>query len=89
MLVGHTGSMPGFLAACLVDRSRRTGAVLVTNATTGLAPGVLARDLLEELEHREPTLPEPWQPTAQVPDVAACGTGATRLMSRHSTGVTS
>jgi len=71
MLVGHTGSMPGFLAACLVDRDRRTGAVLVSNATSGLFPSVLARDLLEELERREPTLPEPWRPTSQVPDGVA------------------
>src|SRR6201999_4323232 len=46
-LVGHTGSMPGFLAACLVDRGRRTGAVLLSNATSGLGPGGLAQDLLE------------------------------------------
>jgi CubicO group peptidase (beta-lactamase class C family) len=71
MLVGHTGSMPGFLAACLVDRQRRTGAVLLANATSGLAPGLLARDLLDELENREPTLPEPWRPTTQVPDSIA------------------
>jgi D-alanyl-D-alanine carboxypeptidase len=69
MLVGHTGSMPGFLAACLVDRARRTGAVLLCNATTGLAPGVLARDLLEELERQEPTLSPPWRPTTDVPEV--------------------
>jgi D-alanyl-D-alanine carboxypeptidase len=66
-LVGHTGSMPGFLAACFVDRPRRSGAVLLSNATTGLAPGVLARDLLEELEVREPTLPAAWRATAAVP----------------------
>jgi CubicO group peptidase (beta-lactamase class C family) len=70
-LVGHTGSMPGFLAACFVDRDRRTGAVLLTNATTGLGPGVLARDLLDELERWEPTLPEPWQQTTRVPDAVA------------------
>jgi D-alanyl-D-alanine carboxypeptidase len=69
MLVGHTGSMPGFLAACFVDRPRRTGAVVLCNATTGLAPGEVARDLLEELERCEPTLPTPWRPTAEVPDV--------------------
>ena len=66
-LVGHTGSMPGFLAACLVDRPRRTGAVLLTNATTGLGPGGLARALLEELEAGEPSLPTPWTPTRTVP----------------------
>jgi D-alanyl-D-alanine carboxypeptidase len=69
MLVGHTGSMPGFLAACLVDRQRRTGAVLMANATTGLWPGVLARDLLEEVERQEPSLPAPWRPTTEVPPV--------------------
>jgi CubicO group peptidase (beta-lactamase class C family) len=67
MLVGHTGSMPGFLAACLVDRARRTGSVLLCNATSGLQPGTLARDLLEELERQEPTLPPPWRPTSEVP----------------------
>jgi len=67
MLVGHTGSMPGFLAACFVDRPRRTGAVLLCNATTGLAPGFLARDLLEALEVQEPTLPPAWRATAEVP----------------------
>jgi D-alanyl-D-alanine carboxypeptidase len=66
-LVGHTGSMPGFLAACLVDRPRRTGAVLLTNATNGLAPGDLAKALVEELETCEPSLPTPWSPTQTVP----------------------
>jgi D-alanyl-D-alanine carboxypeptidase len=75
MLVGHTGSMPGFLAACLVDRPRRTGAVLLTDATNGLAPGTLARDLLEEVERAEPTLPEPWRPTTAVPDAVADALG--------------
>jgi D-alanyl-D-alanine carboxypeptidase len=75
VLVGHTGSMPGFLAACLVDRPRRTGAVLVSNATSGLAPGDLARALLEELEACEPTLPEPWRPTRGVPPAAADALG--------------
>jgi CubicO group peptidase (beta-lactamase class C family) len=75
LLAGHTGSMPGYLAACFVDRPRRTGVVLLCNATTGLAPGLLARDLLEELERREPTLPEPWRPTTEVPAAAAGALG--------------
>jgi D-alanyl-D-alanine carboxypeptidase len=70
-LVGHTGSMPGFLAACLTDRSRRTGAVVLANATSGLAPGDLARALVEELETCEPTLPAPWTPTSSVPPEVA------------------
>jgi D-alanyl-D-alanine carboxypeptidase len=66
-LVGHTGSMPGFLAACLVDRPRRSGAVVLCNATSGLGPGGLAQELVEALERSEPTLPEPWTPTTAVP----------------------
>ena len=67
MLVGHTGSMPGFLAGCFVDRDRRTGAVVLANATTGLTPADLASTLLDELERCEPTLPPPWVPTSSVP----------------------
>ncbi|NYD41943.1 serine hydrolase domain-containing protein [Nocardioides panaciterrulae] len=67
MLVGHTGSMPGFLAGCFVDRPRRTGAVVLTNATTGLTPGDLVAGLLEELELSEPTVLAPWRPTRAVP----------------------
>lgn len=67
LLVGHTGSMPGFLAACFVDHGRGTGAAVLCNATTGLRPGLLARDLLELLEECEPTVDEPWTPTDDVP----------------------
>jgi D-alanyl-D-alanine carboxypeptidase len=66
-LAGHSGSMPGFLAACLVDVPRRTGAVVLTNATAGSSPVALAVGLLEELEHCEPTLPTPWRPSPPVP----------------------
>jgi CubicO group peptidase (beta-lactamase class C family) len=37
-LVGHTGSMPGFLAGLFVDPITRVGGVLLTNATTGFDP---------------------------------------------------
>ena len=67
MLLGHTGSMPGFLAACLVDRGRRTGGVVLANATTGFSPAQLVIDLLDEVERCEPTLAEPWRPTEAVP----------------------
>jgi D-alanyl-D-alanine carboxypeptidase len=66
-LVGHTGSMPGFRAGCFVDRPRRTGAVLLANATTGVDPAALLDELLEELEHSEPTIPAAWTPTTTVP----------------------
>lgn len=67
VLYGHTGSMPGFLAACLVDPIRQTGAVVLSNATSGLSPAGLAGRLLETLEECEPTLPPAWQPVPFVP----------------------
>lgn len=63
-LLGHTGSMPGFLCGVYVDRRRRTGAVCLANATTGLRCDGLPRDLLTSLEELEPALPEPWTPNA-------------------------
>lgn len=66
MLVGHTGSMPGFLAGLLVDPRRRTAAVCLANGTSGLRCEGLPVDLLEELERSEPTVVPPWTPTAAV-----------------------
>jgi D-alanyl-D-alanine carboxypeptidase len=75
MLVGHAGSMPGFLAGCFVDRERRAGAVVLTNATTGLVPAELVTGLLDDLERSEPTVPAPWRPTAEVPPELADALG--------------
>jgi hypothetical protein len=70
-LVGHSGSMPGFVAACFVDRSRRTGVVAFSNAMTGMGASTTAATLLEELERSEPTVPSPWRPVATVrPELA-------------------
>ena len=66
-LVGHTGSMPGFLAFLFVDRGRRTGALALANGTTGLRCEGLAVDLLGTLEELEPTLVDPWAPNDSVP----------------------
>src|SRR5947209_4376278 len=44
-LVGHGGSMPGFLAGVFVDREEATGGVTLANTTSGLdnvIPGLLA-----------------------------------------------
>ena len=66
-LAGHTGSMPGFLATCLVDLERRTGGLVLANATTGFSPAEAVVGLLEELERCEPFLPESWRPAEAVP----------------------
>lgn len=66
-LVGHTGSMPGFVATCFVDRRRRTGVVAFSNAMTGMGASTTAAALLDELERSEPTVPAPWRPSTYVP----------------------
>lgn len=60
-LVGHTGSMPGFLAAVFTDASSGVGAVVLTNATTGIAPEEVAARLVEAAE---PTIVAPGKPQA-------------------------
>ncbi len=67
-LVGHTGSMPGFLAGLFADRGRRTAAVVLANGTSGLRCEGLTVDLLTELEAQEPTVPLAWQPSGDVPE---------------------
>ncbi len=71
VLLGHTGSMPGFLAGLFVDRRRRTGAVVLANGTHGLRCEGLPMDLLAALEELEPTLPPAWQPVRDVPPEVA------------------
>ncbi len=66
-LAGHTGSMPGFLAASLVDRKRGVGGVVLANATVGYSPAAIVTELLEELERCEPTFAEPWTPSPALP----------------------
>lgn len=64
--VGHTGSMPGFLAGLFVDRARRTGAVCLANGTIGLRCQGLPLDLLRVLEEQEPSIPLAWEPVREV-----------------------
>jgi CubicO group peptidase (beta-lactamase class C family) len=59
-LVGHGGSMPGFLAGVFVDREEQTGAVSLANTTAGLDPLVFG--LLSDLRAHEPRVVEAWAP---------------------------
>jgi CubicO group peptidase (beta-lactamase class C family) len=63
-LIGHGGSMPGFLAGVLVDLDDRSGAVVLTNATAGL--GMITVDVLRVVRESEPPLPKAWRPAASV-----------------------
>lgn len=66
-LAGHTGSMPGFLATVLVDRGRRVGGVVLANATVGYSPAAIVTELLDEIEHCEPSIAPAWTPSPLVP----------------------
>jgi CubicO group peptidase (beta-lactamase class C family) len=60
-LVGHGGSMPGFLAGVFVDREEQVGAVSLANTTAGLDPLVFG--LLDDLRAAEPRVVEAWAPS--------------------------
>jgi CubicO group peptidase (beta-lactamase class C family) len=59
-LVGHGGSMPGFLAGVFVDRTEAAGAVMLANTTSGLEP--LVPGLLADLREAEPRVVAAWAP---------------------------
>ncbi|MFG1908317.1 serine hydrolase domain-containing protein [Kribbella sp. NPDC048928] len=61
LLIGHTGSMPGFLAGLFVDRVRRVGAVTLGNATYGRVAS-LAPDLIRIVNTYEPPITQEWVP---------------------------
>ena len=60
-LVGHGGSMPGFLAGVFVDRSEAAGAVMLAATTSGLDP--LVPGLLADLRAAEPLVVPAWTPS--------------------------
>jgi CubicO group peptidase (beta-lactamase class C family) len=64
-LVGHGGSVPGYLAFVAVDVERRTGLIELANATTGAV--FSGYELLEVLEAHEPHVPDAWQPVGGAP----------------------
>jgi CubicO group peptidase (beta-lactamase class C family) len=65
-LVGHTGSMPGFLAAVLVDPGSGIGGVTLMNATTGIDQEGLVLELIDGDLDEEAV--EAWVPTRELPD---------------------
>lgn len=70
-LVGHNGSMPGFLAALHVDPDSGIGAVVLTNATTGIDPRALAVSLIDGGADDDERPVVPWRPTVALPPEVA------------------
>ncbi|MER5363814.1 serine hydrolase domain-containing protein [Streptomyces sp. NPDC002722] len=65
-LIGHTGSLPGFLAALWIGVEDDVAAVVLTNTTAGLMVGGVAADLVDIVAEAEPRIPEPWRPLPEV-----------------------
>ncbi|GAA3571707.1 serine hydrolase domain-containing protein [Microlunatus spumicola] len=61
-LVGHGGSMPGFLAGLDVSAEAGLAVVAFANATSGPDLGALVEDLVDAVATAEPREPEPWAP---------------------------
>jgi hypothetical protein len=78
VFVGHTGSMPGYLATLAVHRPSRTGVVAFVNAYSivGSTIGHVGLSILDAVLDGEPApAPSPWRPgTPPPPDVEPlCG----------------
>lgn len=69
-LVGHTGSLPGFLACFTTSMADDVSAVVLTNCTSGPAPFTVAADLVGIVARAEPLIPAPWQPLREVDPAA-------------------
>ncbi|MFJ2646018.1 serine hydrolase domain-containing protein [Streptomyces sp. NPDC087420] len=65
-LVGHGGSLPGFLAGLWVSVADGVAAVALANATGGPLVGLLATDLIAIVADAEPRILEPWRPLPEV-----------------------
>lgn len=67
-LVGHGGSVPGFLAQLTLSVEDDVAAVVLTNCTSGPVVSDVAADLVRIVAEAEPRIPEPWRP---LPDMDA------------------
>ncbi|MFD3325291.1 serine hydrolase domain-containing protein [Streptomyces sp. NPDC058701] len=74
-LVGHSGSLPGFLAALWLSEADDVAAVVLANCTSGLPSAAVAADLVAIVADAEPRFPEPWRPFREADPVALelCG----------------
>jgi CubicO group peptidase (beta-lactamase class C family) len=61
-LVGHGGSMPGFLATLWVSPADGIGGIALANATSGVDIATIAADLAMIVAEHEPGFPARWKP---------------------------
>lgn len=66
LLVGHSGSLPGFLACLTISVDEDVAAVVLANCTSGPLTSTVGADLVRIVAEAEPRIPEPWRPLTQV-----------------------
>ncbi len=65
-LMGHSGSVPGFLANLTISVEDDAAAVVLANCTSGPLVSNVAVDLVRIVAEAEPRIPEPWRPLPEV-----------------------
>ncbi|WP_210592318.1 serine hydrolase [Streptomyces sp. GESEQ-35] len=65
-LVGHSGSLPGFLACLRLSVADDVAAVVLANCTSGPLLADVAGDLVGIVAEAEPRIPEAWRPVTEV-----------------------
>ena len=66
LLVGHSGSLPGFLANLTIDVEEDVAAVVLANCTSGPALSSVGADLVRIVAEAEPRIPDPWRPLPEI-----------------------
>jgi len=66
LLVGHSGSLPGFLANLTISVADDVAAVVLANCTSGPTLSAVGADLVRIVADAEPRIPEPWRPLPEV-----------------------
>jgi CubicO group peptidase (beta-lactamase class C family) len=66
LLIGHGGSLPGFLASLTISLTDDVSAVVLANCTSGPPLSSVAADLVRIVAEAEPRIPEPWRPMPEV-----------------------
>jgi CubicO group peptidase (beta-lactamase class C family) len=66
LLVGHSGSLPGFVATLMICVEDDVAAVVLANCTSGPRPVAVATDLVRIVAEAEPRIPVPWRPAPEV-----------------------
>ncbi|MFF8672301.1 serine hydrolase domain-containing protein [Streptomyces sp. NPDC015242] len=66
LLVGHSGSLPGFLANVSISVEDDVAAVVLANCTSGPPVSAVAADLVRIVAESEPRIPSPWKPMREI-----------------------